>query len=148
MTPAPRWARRFAAWAALTAALAAAAPAGAAQEALDREVEAARLAWLAHDIAGLVARSDTVRLHLPGIAVSPSLRPGQAARLLERYVGPAEERRLALAEVRRLAPDHAYAELRRHYVVRGTTEEREETVYLGFRLLGEGWRLREVRVTP
>lgn len=119
-----------------------------AQDALDREVANARRAWLTHDMTALVAKSDTVRLQLPGIAVSASLKPGQAARLLERYLGPSEERSFTLRELRRLAPDHAYAEVIRSYVVRGTSEERRETVFLGFRYVGDGWRLREVRVTP
>jgi hypothetical protein len=32
--------------------------------------------------------------------------------------------------------------------VRGTEEERGETAFLGFRLLGGQWQLREVRITP
>ncbi len=118
------------------------------QDALNRELASARTAWLARDMAALVARSDTVRLQLPGIAVSASLRPGQAARLLERYLGASEEVSFALRELRQLAPDHAYAEVVRSYVVQGTSEERSETVFLGFRRLGDVWRLREVRVTP
>jgi hypothetical protein len=77
-----------------------------------------------------------------------SLRPGQAQRLLEQYLGPSEERGLTLVGLRRLADDHAYAELERSYVVKGTSEERRERVILGFRWLGQSWCLREVRVTP
>ncbi len=119
-----------------------------AQVDLDSAVSRATDAWLVHDVYALVSGSDTVRLQIPGIAVSASLKPTQAARLLRRYLKPSQERTFTLQEVRRLAPDHAYAEVERYYVVRGTSEERAETVFLGFRLLEGTWRLREVRVTP
>ena len=89
-----------------------------------------------------------MRLNIPGTATANSLQPGQAARLLERYLNPSQERELDLVGLRRLAADHAYAELDRSYVVKGTSEERRERVFLGFRRLDGSWRLREVRVTP
>jgi hypothetical protein len=113
---------------------------------LDRAVAAAREAWLAHDLNALVASSDTVRLDVPGVAVSASLRPGQAKRLLSQYLEPAREVAFELAGLRRLAEDHAYAEMARRFVVRGTSEEQEEMVFLGFRRIEGVWRLREVRV--
>lgn len=116
--------------------------------ALDEAVQHARQAWLTHDIEELVSGSDTVRLGIPGIAASASLRPGQAERLLDQYLKPSDELRLELKDIRKVAADHAYVEVGRVYVVRGTTEQREETVFLGFRLIGDRWRLREVRVTP
>ncbi len=115
---------------------------------LSKAVEEAQSAWLAHKVDVLVSSSDTVRLHIPGVVPSASLRPGQAARLLERYLKTASERTFELRDVRELAPDHAYAEIERVYVVKGTSEEREETVFLGFRLVHGKWSLREVRVTP
>ena len=124
-------------------------PGGAsAQTELDRAVERARGAWLSHDIAALLHGSDTVRLRLREVARAESVRPGQAARLLERYLGWSKESSFRLHKVRRLAPDHAYAEMIRLYVVQGTSEVQKETVYLGFRLLDGRWRLREVRITP
>jgi len=124
-----------------------AAGAGVAQDALDSAVVRARQAWLGHDTELLVAGSDTMRLNIPGTA-APSLKPGQAARLLDRYLQSAQERSLELVQLRRLAPDHAYAELARAYVVKGTSEEQWERVFLGFRQLQGLWRLREVRITP
>lgn len=115
---------------------------------LDAMVERARTAWLAHATKDLVAESDTVRLRLPGVAASAAARPGQAARLLEEYLGDAIERELVLQGVRSVEEDHAYAEFTRRYVVRGTTDPREETVFLGFRRVGGQWRLREVRIAP
>ncbi len=119
-----------------------------AQSTLDAAVERAREAWLAHQVSALVSKSDTVRLHLPGIAVSASLKPGQASRLLAEYLEDAEELEFTLRAARQIADDHAYAEMSRVYVVRGTSEKRTVTVFLGFRMLGGEWSLREVRITP
>jgi hypothetical protein len=60
----------------------------------------------------------------------------------------AEERDFSLRDIKEVAAGHAYAELRRVYVVKGTSEQREETVFLGFRRIADTWRLREVRVSP
>jgi hypothetical protein len=122
---------------------------GACQDRLLAEtVQIAQEAWLRHDVGALVSRSDTVRLHIPDLPPSASLRPGQASRLLDRYLSPTEEISFELLNVRELADDHAYAEVQRVFVVKGTVEEREETVFLGFRLIRGTWSLREVRVTP
>jgi hypothetical protein len=115
---------------------------------LDVAVERARAAWIEHDVQALIVGSDTVRLRIPEVTVSASLQPEQAARLLDGYLDPAQERSFELVGVRRMADDHAYAEIARCYVVKGTEEELGETVFLGFRYLDGAWRLREVRVTP
>ncbi len=117
-------------------------------EALEHAIETARAAWLEHKVDKLVSGSDTVRLRIPGIAPSASLRPGQAERLLNQYLQPAEELSFDLRDIKKVATDHAYAEINRVYVVRGTSERREETVFLGFRLVDRIWRLREVRAAP
>jgi hypothetical protein len=119
-----------------------------AQDDLTAAVVAAREAWLAHDIPLLLEASDTVRLHLPEIAQALSVRPAQAVRLLQAYLKTAEEHAFTLREIRHMGQGHAYAEMERLYVVKGTSEERTETVYIGFRRVGDVWRLREVRVTP
>ena len=111
-------------------------------------VQVAQDAWLQHDMRALVSGSDTVRLHIPDLPPSASLRPGQASRLLDRYLSPTEELSFELLNVRELADDHAYAEVQRVFVVKGTVEERTETVFLGFRRIDGRWSLREVRVTP
>lgn len=116
--------------------------------ALAEAVERARSALAAHAVGSVVATSDTVRLQIPGVTVATALRPAQAAQLLSRYLKDAEERALELVQVRQHAADHAYAELIRRYVVRGTRDELRERVFLGFRMVGGEWRLREVRVTP
>lgn len=127
--------------------LAAAGQAGA-QTALDSVVGRATDAWLQHRIRELVDGSDTVRLRIPGVAASAAVRPGQAVRLLEEYLGVAEELGIDLLGIRHVADDHAYAELGRRYQVRGTSEVREETLFLGFRRRDGKWALREVRIAP
>ena len=119
-----------------------------AQSTLEVAIQEASAAWKDHRVTDLVSKSDTVRLHLPGIAMSASLRPGQASKLLREFLEDTEELEFDLRDVRQLADDHAYAEMVRVYVVKGTTEKRTETVFLGFRVLGGQWSLREVRITP
>jgi hypothetical protein len=119
-----------------------------AQNTLEEAAERARGQWLTHDVAGLVSGSDTIRLQLPGQGISPALGPAQAARLLNRYLETAREISFELQGVRLAEADHGYAEGRRRYVVAGTSEEREETVYVGFRQKGGQWRVREVRIVP
>ena len=119
-----------------------------AQSPLQIAVETARLAWLEHDYSGLVKSSDTVRLQLPEVGRAPAVRPAHAARVLEEYLVSASEIAFELRGIRESADNHAYAQLVRRYAVRGTSDERVETVFLGFRLVDGRWRLREVRVTP
>jgi hypothetical protein len=115
---------------------------------LDEAAERVRQAWLAHDYAGLVASSDTLRLQLPGIGRATPVRPPQAARVLREYLRSANEIAFELRHFRSVAEGHSYAQMVRRYVVQGTSDERVETVFLGFRWLEGQWRLREVRVTP
>lgn len=119
-----------------------------AQDSLEVVVAAAAEAWTKHRVRDLVVGSDTVRLRIPGLAASSAVRPGQAARLLEEYLVEAEELGFALRGIRAVAADHAYAEFGRRFQVRGTSEVREETVFLGYRQLAGKWRLREVRIAP
>ncbi len=128
--------------------MALAAPALGQSEPLLDAVQEAQSAWLVHDVKALVSRSDTVRLHIPDLPPAASLRPSQASRLLDRYLSPSEELSFELQNVRELAEDHAYAEVARVFVIKGTVEERKETVFLGFRRIEGVWSLREVRVTP
>lgn len=135
-------------WMILVALAGVAAPTASAQNELDRAVEAARRAWEEHDTRGLLAASDSVRLRIPEVAAAQSLRPAQAARILAGFLAEAEELSFELREIRYVAEDHAYAELERRFVVRGTEERRDQTVFFGFRRVAGAWRLREVRVTP
>src|SRR5574341_342364 len=117
-----------------------------AQTTLEEAAERARGLWLAHDVSSLVSGSDTIRLQLPGVGFQSALGPAQAARLLDRYLESAREIAFDLRGVRLAGPDHGYAEGGRRYVVQGTSEERQETVYVGFRQVAGKWRVREVRI--
>ena len=120
----------------------------AAQSPLQQAVELARLAWLQHDFRGLVESSDTVRLQFPEGGRAPSVRPAHAARVLEEYLVSANEIAFELRSIREASDDHAYAQLVRRYVVQRTSDERVETVFLGFRRVEGRWLLREIRITP
>lgn len=131
------------------AATVAALPVGVAgQTPLEEAVETARLAWLRHDPTDLLAASDTVRLQLPEVGRAAAMHPMAAARVLGEYLESATEVEVELRRLRPSAEDHVYAELTRSYVVKGTTDMRVETVFLGFRLIEGEWRIREVRVLP
>ncbi len=113
---------------------------------LDRAVAEARTAWVRHDMRSLVGTSESVLLRLPG-AGRAGMRAVQASRMLDRYIDSATEVSFNLREVRRVGAVHAYAVFQRVYLIRGTRETRQETVYFGFELVGERWRVQEVRVT-
>ena len=72
----------------------------------------------------------------------------RAARVLRDYLESANEVSFTLRSIRIVNENHAYAEMARVYTVRGTSDERVETVFLGFRRVSGQWRIREVRVTP
>ena len=119
-----------------------------AQRTLDEAAQRARYAWMMHD-AGMLARTgDTLVLRLPGADDMSTVTPSQAERLLNRYFQPSSERSFDFRAVRNTGADQGYVEAARRYVVRGTTDEVEETVFLGFRLSSGRWRLTEIRVTP
>jgi hypothetical protein len=72
----------------------------------------------------------------------------QAMELLRRHLRAGVERDLRISAVREVEPGRGYAELDRRYVVAGTTDERRETIFLGFRKPGDAWVLAEVRSAP
>jgi hypothetical protein len=72
----------------------------------------------------------------------------QAAELLRRYWRTAVERSLTVAAVREVEVGKGHAELDRRYVVSGTSDERRESVFLGFRRAEGTWQLVEVRRAP
>ena len=59
--------------------------------ALAAAAERARVAWLSHDAAGLVADSPRLLMQLPGTDPSVALGPAQAAALLETFLAEAME---------------------------------------------------------
>jgi hypothetical protein len=105
----------------------------------------AESAWQSHDADGLVGRSPAVVLQLPGADPSAALGRAQAIQLLRRHFQSATERRVAVGAITEREPGRGVVELDRVYVVRGTADERHETVFLGFQRLNEQWLLVEIR---
>ena len=108
----------------------------------------ARQAWAAHDPQALVGQSANIVLQIPGADPSSPLGRPQAIELLRRYFRPAEERGVDVIAIREVEPGRGFVELTRRYVVAGTTELRHETLFLGYRLIGQDWRLVELRSAP
>ena len=119
-----------------------------AQGSLADAAERARGAWLAHDPQGLVGQGGSVVLQIPGADPLVPLDRAQASELLRRHWRNAVERSLTLRGVHELGSGKGYAELQRRYVVVGTSDERQETLFLRFRSGGGSWRLVELRSTP
>jgi ketosteroid isomerase-like protein len=117
----------------------------AAQSSLADAAAQARRAWLAHDVDALVAHSPSLVLQIPGADPSSPLVRAQAAELLKRYFRPAEERAVEVRTVREVEPGRGFVELERRYVVSGTSDERRETVFLGFQFRYGRWVLAELR---
>jgi len=120
----------------------------AAQATLSAAADRAKQAWSAHDPEGLVGKSSSIVLQIPGADPSSPLGRAQAIELLRRYMRPAEERGLDIATIREVEAGKGFVELTRRYVVAGTSELRRETLFLGYRLQSDEWRLVELRNAP
>jgi hypothetical protein len=116
-----------------------------AQATLADAARRAESAWQSHDAAALVGRSSAVVLQLPGADPSAALGRAQAIELLRRHFQSATERRVAVGAINERETGRGVVELDRVYVVRGTTDERHETIFLGFQFLNGQWLLVEIR---
>jgi hypothetical protein len=114
--------------------------------ALARAAERARLAWLGHDAATLVANSPRLLIQLPGADPSVALGPDQAAALLANFLGPAQEVEAVVLAAREVEPGRGYVELQRRYRVAGTQNVRTQVLLLSYRQGPSGWTLIEFRV--
>ena len=121
---------------------------GMAQGSLAEAAERVRQAWLAHDVQAVVGQSSSVVLQIPGADPSAPVDRAQAIELLRRHLRAGAERDLRVSAVREVEPGRGYAELDRRYVVAGTSDERRETIFLGFRKPGQEWVLAELRSAP
>ena len=121
---------------------------GVAQGSLAEVAERVRQAWLVHDVQGVVGQSSSVVLQIPGADPSAPVDRAQAIELLRRHLRAGAERALRVSAVREVEPGRGYAELDRRYVVAGTSDERRETIFLGFRKPGQEWMLTELRSAP
>jgi hypothetical protein len=120
----------------------------AAQQSLADAADRARAAWLAHDARGLVGQSASIVLQIPGADPSSPLARAQAIELLRRYLRSVVECSVTVRTVREVEAGKGFVELERRYVVAGTSDERHETVFLGFRRMGDSWVLGELRTAP
>ncbi len=121
---------------------------GVAQGSLAEVAERVRQAWLVHDVQAVVGQSSSVVLQIPGADPSAPVDRAQAIELLRRHLRAGAERGLRVSAVREVEPGRGYAELDRRYVVAGTSDERRETIFLGFRKPGQEWMLSELRSAP
>jgi hypothetical protein len=119
-----------------------------AQRTLNEAAQRARYAWMVHDAGMLVSSRDTLALRLPGVDDVVTGGASQAARLLSRYLQPTAERGFDFRTVKATGDEQGYAEAVRQYVVRGTSDVVEETVFFGFRKSSGRWHLTEIRITP
>ena len=119
-----------------------------AQGSLAEAAERVRQAWLAHDVQAVVGQSPSVVLQIPGADPSAPVDRAQAIELLRRHLRAGVERSTRVRAVREVEPGRGYAELERRYVVAGTTDERRETIFLGFRKPDVDWVLTELRSAP
>ena len=118
------------------------------QSGLAAAAQRTQAAWLAHDAEALLDRSPGVILQIPGADPSSALRRQQAGELLARYLRTAVERSVEIATVREVEEGRGYVELVRRFSVRGTAEERRETVFVGLRRVGDWWVVVELRTAP
>jgi hypothetical protein len=123
-------------------------PAAAQQPSLAAAAEQVRAAWLGHDARGVVGRSSGILLQIPGADPSSPLGRSQAVELLRRYLRSVVECSVAVKTVREVELGKGFVELERRYQVVGTSDERRETVFLGFRRAGDSWMLAELRTAP
>ena len=121
---------------------------GLAQGSLADAGERVRQGWLAHNVQAVMGQSASVVLQIPGADPSAAVDRAQAMELLRRHLRAGVERALSVSAVREVEPGRGYAELDRRYVVAGTSDERRETIFLGFRKLGREWLLAELRSAP
>jgi len=121
---------------------------GLAQGSLADAGERVRQGWLAHNVQAVMGQSASLVLQIPGADPSAAVDRAQAMELLRRHLRAGVERALSVSAVREVEPGRGYAELDRRYVVAGTSDERRETIFLGFRKLGREWLLAELRSAP
>jgi hypothetical protein len=119
-----------------------------AQGSLADATERVRQGWLEHDVHAVAGNAPSLVLQIPGADPSAPVNRAQAEELLRRHLRAGVERTLRVNAVREVEPGHGYAELERRYVVAGTSDERRETVFLGFRRVGKEWLLTELRSAP
>jgi hypothetical protein len=105
-------------------------------------------AFRQHDFRAFIGGADQVAVVLPGASGSAPLPGAQAAQVLTAFAEGALERTVEVTVARMVDAERAYIELRREFTARGGGNPRSQTVYLGLRRDGSGFRVAEVRIVP
>lgn len=105
-------------------------------------------AWRNHEFGVLVGDGGLVALSLPRVAATAPLRPAQAAELLRAFAEGAQELEVEVTLARAVDRDLAYVEVQRVFTPHGSRVAATQTIYLGLRREGAGYRVAEVRVVP
>ena len=119
-----------------------------AQATLEDAAQRARDGWRSHDAEAVVGQGSRVVLQIPGADPSAAVSRAQAVALLSRYLRSTLERSVEIRTIREVERGRGLVELDRRYVVAGTDDVRQETLFLGFRLERERWVLAELRGAP
>ena len=122
-------------------------PADARAQSLNSIAQTARNSWLNQDMRSFLAAGDPVEVRLPGARPSRALPASQAAALLRDFVDGATEQAFDISTVRDAGNGRGYVEATRRFLVRGTSNEQSQTVFMTFRQSGDRWILREVRIS-
>ncbi len=118
-----------------------------AQESLEQAARQLRSAFLAHDVERLLRNSESVTLRLEGFRGVANAGSRQAGRVLKNYLAQASEVGFRIVGVRKVGARKGVVEARRRYVVRGTSDELSNVVFVTFRRLDSGhWVVGEIRV--
>jgi len=105
-------------------------------------------AFRQHDFRAFVGEADQVAVVLPGAGGTAPLPGAQAAQVLSAYAEGAVERSVEVTVARMVDAERAYIEIRREFTARGGGSARAQTLYLGLRRDGTGFRVAEVRIVP
>jgi hypothetical protein len=109
-------------------------------------IDRLRASWSRQDAAGVLEGSTRVVVQLPREAATAPLGAEQASRALGRLFVDATEMGLEVKAVRRVSGETVYAEMTRHFRVRGSEGTVEQQVFAAFRLEEGRWRLTELRI--
>ena len=105
-------------------------------------------AFRRHDFRAFVGGTDLVAVVLPGGSGTAPLPGAQAAQVLSTFAEGAIERTVEVTVARMVDTDRAYIELQREFTARGGGSPRIQTLYVGLRRDGSGFRVAEVRIVP
>ena len=101
-----------------------------------------------HDFRSFVGGADQVAVVLPGAGGTGPLPGAQAAQVLSAFAEGSAERAVEVTVARMVDAQRAYVEIHREFTARGGGNPRAQTLYLGLRRDGSGFKVAEVRIVP